>query len=239
VRLQQVISNLLTNAIQFSNHGERIEVALQARSRHLVVRVRDTGVGIDADFLPHVFDKFRQAEGGISRRHGGLGVGLSIAKQIVDLHGGTIEVSSSGRDQGTCVEVSLPEATPSEQALQKHHPDAPILTGVGILIAGGDHESRDVLGGMLEASGAAVAVLSAPKPAAGPPPAVIVLLDPLDATDADALRQHLHALADRPVILSENVAATALVGLGSGELFGRPFTPGHFVGTIARHLAAA
>ncbi len=107
-RLQQVFWNLLSNAVKFTPKGGRIQVVLERANSHVEVRVTDTGEGIAGDSLPYVFDRFRQADGSITRRHGRLGLGLSIAKQLVDLYGGTVEVQSAGLGQGAVFIVRLP-----------------------------------------------------------------------------------------------------------------------------------
>ena len=107
-RFQQIFWNLMTNAIKFSHEGGRIEVDLQRRGERLVLEVRDHGQGISAEFLPHLFDRFTQSDSPGNRRHGGLGLGMSIVKQLVDLHGGEVMASSGGAGQGTQVRVELP-----------------------------------------------------------------------------------------------------------------------------------
>lgn len=107
-RLQQVFWNLLSNAIKFTPAGGRVTVRTSAVGARLQVSVHDTGEGIARDFLPHLFDRFRQADGSAARRHGGLGLGLAIVKQLVELHGGTIEARSDGAGRGSCFVVSLP-----------------------------------------------------------------------------------------------------------------------------------
>jgi PAS domain S-box-containing protein len=107
-RLQQVFSNLLTNAVKFTPSGGRIQVRLDRSDTRLIVRVSDTGEGIPAEFMPHVFERFRQADSSQSRRHGGLGIGLSLVRQLVELHGGTVQVESAGKGQGATFIVSLP-----------------------------------------------------------------------------------------------------------------------------------
>jgi signal transduction histidine kinase len=111
-RMQQIFVNLLTNAVQFTPSGGRIGVSLTVGPHDLTVRVDDTGAGIDAAFLPFVFEQLRQGEGGLSRKHGGLGLGLSVVRQLVELLGGTVSVSSAGRDQGTSFKVTLPREEP-------------------------------------------------------------------------------------------------------------------------------
>ena len=107
-RLQQVFWNLLSNAIKFTPKGGRVQVVLERVNSHLEVSVSDTGEGIAPEFLPHVFDRFRQADASTTRRHGGLGLGLAIVKQLVELHGGTVRVKSGGPGQGTTFIVALP-----------------------------------------------------------------------------------------------------------------------------------
>jgi signal transduction histidine kinase len=109
-RLRQVAYNLVSNAIKFTPDGGRIAIALRRTDGTAELQVRDTGIGIDPAFAPHVFERFRQANATMTREHGGLGLGLAIARHIVELHGGTIGMESAGRDQGTCFTVRLPLA---------------------------------------------------------------------------------------------------------------------------------
>jgi PAS domain S-box-containing protein len=109
-RLQQVVWNLLTNAVKFTPEGGSVQVALERVDSHVLISVSDTGQGISADFLPYVFDRFRQADATIRRRHSGLGIGLAIVKQLVELHGGEVHVQSSGEGQGATFVVTLPLA---------------------------------------------------------------------------------------------------------------------------------
>ncbi len=107
-RLQQVIANLLTNAVKFTPEGGWIEVRVDHRPPHAEIAVRDSGIGIDPAFLPFVFDRFRQADPSITRQHSGLGLGLSICKQLVELHGGTIRATSDGTGKGSTFTIRLP-----------------------------------------------------------------------------------------------------------------------------------
>jgi signal transduction histidine kinase/ActR/RegA family two-component response regulator len=109
-RLQQVIANLLENAIKFTPEGGRVEVVVERAKDHMEVRVVDTGEGITPDFLPHVFERFRQADGATTRRHTGLGLGLAIVRQLVELHGGTVHAASPGLGGGATFTVRLPIA---------------------------------------------------------------------------------------------------------------------------------
>jgi PAS domain S-box-containing protein len=107
-RLQQVFWNLLSNAVKFTNRGGRVQVRLQRIDSHIEISVADTGIGIPPEFLPHVFERFRQADASIARERGGLGLGLAIARQLAEMHGGSIEAASGGPGQGATFTVRLP-----------------------------------------------------------------------------------------------------------------------------------
>jgi PAS domain S-box-containing protein len=109
-RLQQVVWNLVSNAIKFTPSGGRVEVRLERADPYVQIRVKDTGCGISAEFLPFVFDRFRQADGTPTRMHGGLGLGLAIARHLVELHGGTVQADSAGDGQGATFTIRLPQA---------------------------------------------------------------------------------------------------------------------------------
>jgi signal transduction histidine kinase len=115
-RLQQVIWNLLSNAIKFTPDGGRVDVFIESANDHMEVRVVDTGYGISPNFLPHVFERFRQAEDATTQRHTGLGLGLGIVRQLVELHGGTVQADSPGVGQGATFTVRLPMAADSAPA---------------------------------------------------------------------------------------------------------------------------
>jgi signal transduction histidine kinase len=115
-RLQQVVWNLLSNAIKFTPTGGRVEVRLERADADAQIRVSDTGQGINADFLPFIFDRFRQADGTSTRRHGGLGLGLAIVRHLVELHGGTVHVDSAGEGLGSTFTIRLPLAASHERA---------------------------------------------------------------------------------------------------------------------------
>jgi signal transduction histidine kinase len=164
-RLQQVVWNLLSNAIKFTPEGGRIEVrAGRADDSHVEILVSDTGVGIPREFLPYVFDRFRQAEAGTRRRYGGLGLGLAIARHLVELHGGTIGVHSEGEGKGSTFRVLLParearagDAPASRSIARLPHGAAPDrLDGVRVLIVDDERDSRDLFSQILESAGARV-----------------------------------------------------------------------------------
>jgi signal transduction histidine kinase len=107
-RLQQIVWNLISNAVKFTPKGGHVSLRLERADSHVEINVSDTGQGIGKDFLPFVFDRFRQADGSTTRMHGGLGLGLAIVRHLVELHGGTVEVESPGIGQGATFKVRLP-----------------------------------------------------------------------------------------------------------------------------------
>jgi PAS domain S-box-containing protein len=160
-RLQQVVWNLLTNAIKFTPRGGKVQLLLEQVESSLVVRVSDTGEGIGPEFLPHVFERFRQADGSPSRQHGGLGLGLSIVKTLIEMHGGQVTVQSAGKGQGATFELRLPvrlaklpvgEPAPAAQpaqALGGPH-ERPDLSGVRILVVDDEPDARAMMHRLLE-----------------------------------------------------------------------------------------
>lgn len=172
-RLQQVIWNLLSNAVKFTESGGRVTVEMSRAGGNVRLAVHDNGQGIAPDFLPYVFDRFRQADASASRRHGGLGLGLALVRQIVELHGGAVGVESPGVEQGASFWITLPAvvdvgATRPLPAVATAEPVT--LQDVSILIVDDDDDAREMLAAMLqdyganvcavESAGAAMAVLT-------------------------------------------------------------------------------
>jgi PAS domain S-box-containing protein len=167
-RLQQVVWNLLSNAIKFTPRGGRVQVRLKRAESHMEIAVEDTGVGIKPEFLPHVFDRFRQADQTTTRTHGGLGLGLAIVRQLVELHGGAVRVESEGEERGTSFTVSLPLTPPRREPasdIGRSHPvirDAaeldcpPELAGLRVLVVDDEPDTRELLAAVLAACGAQV-----------------------------------------------------------------------------------
>ena len=176
-RLQQIVWNLLSNAIKFTPRGGRVQLRLERVDSHTEVTVSDTGRGIAPEFLPFVFERFRQADASFSREHGGLGLGLAIAKQLAEMHGGTITASSEGMNKGATFVLKLPlmivhgptaEPTPREHPhSDRHVPElefVPRLDGVQVLAADDEPDSLNLLKTVLEEAGATVtAVSSSPE----------------------------------------------------------------------------
>jgi CheY-like chemotaxis protein len=167
-RLQQVMWNLLSNATKFTPEGGRIDVSLRVQAGHFVTEVTDNGAGIPADFLPFIFDRFRQADASTSRRHGGLGLGLAIARQLVELHGGTVAASSDGEGRGARFVVTLPLAAAGQAgacAEAPAHEPGPAssledLSGIDVLVIDDEADARHLVEHLLSARGATVRTAS-------------------------------------------------------------------------------
>ena len=170
-RLQQVVWNLLSNAVKFTPKDGRVQVRLERVNSHVEIVISDTGKGIEPEFLPFVFDRFRQSDGSMTRRHGGLGLGLAIVRQLVELHGGTVNVISAGEEQGSTFTVFLPllpvrSNTPDDAS--RVNPAArneqsgnfkvggKELSGLCVLLVEDEADSRDLLKLVLTSSGAKV-----------------------------------------------------------------------------------
>src|SRR5262249_30060630 len=152
--LQQIVWNLLTNAVKFTPRHGRVEVRLERISSHLRITVRDSGVGINPEFLPYVFDRFSQANTTSERNYGGLGLGLAIVRHLVELHGGTVQADSPGEGKGATFTVTLPVKVVREEIseFERAEPgpehagslaDAITLDGLRIMIVDDEAETRD------------------------------------------------------------------------------------------------
>jgi len=161
-RLQQVVWNLLSNAIKFTPTGGQVEVRVRTLNRHVEISVSDTGQGISTEFLPHVFDRFRQADSSTTRLHGGLGLGLAIVHHLVELHGGTVRADSAGEGAGSTFTVQLQPAVAHRPAAlgedvgRATSENAPNLKGLTILVVDDEPDAREIISAMLEQYGADV-----------------------------------------------------------------------------------
>ncbi|MBE9180822.1 MASE1 domain-containing protein [Oculatella sp. LEGE 06141] len=176
-RLQQMLWNLLSNAIKFTPQGGRVEVRLSRTSRYAEIAVIDTGRGINPEFLPYVFERFRQADGSITRSHGGLGLGLAIVRHLTELHGGMVQAVSSGEGEGATFTVKLPlmavvqethqTLEPSQTAYNSEIPSvcSPSLDGVRVLVVDDELDARDLVSAILEDCGANVATVASTQEA--------------------------------------------------------------------------
>jgi PAS domain S-box-containing protein len=164
-RLQQIVWNLLSNAVKFTPQGGRVEVCAERVGPHICVTVSDTGKGIAADFLPYIFDRFRQSDASSSRRYGGLGLGLALVKYLVELHGGMIEAASAGEGRGATFKVTLPvRAVVTPIGETGGAPDAvkisQELAGVRALVVDDENDARELLKSVLGHYGADVIAVS-------------------------------------------------------------------------------
>ena len=230
-RLQQVIWNLLSNAAKFTPRKGRIRITLRRIDSAVEIEVADNGDGIPAGFLPYVFDRFRQAEGGICRVHGGLGLGLAISRHLVELHGGQIAVTSAGPGQGSSFTVRLPRTALRQSPL----PAIPIpgreippsaaapfegtdLVGVHVLLVEDDDDSRELLAAILMKCGARVTATSSGNEAlalfATDVPHVLVSDIGMPEMDGYTLIRRLRAL-DLPA--AQQVPALALTAYARSE----------------------
>jgi CheY-like chemotaxis protein len=162
-RLQQVLWNLVSNAVKFTPPGGEVSVSLGLSHSDVVITVSDTGAGFEPGFLPFIFDRFRQADQTITRGHGGLGLGLSIVKHLVEQHGGTVRAESAGVGQGATFSVTMPipvllELPPERRESEQRHGDAFAIRfdGRTILVVDDDAATRELLTGLLERTGASV-----------------------------------------------------------------------------------
>jgi CheY-like chemotaxis protein len=222
-RLQQVIWNLLSNAIKFTSEGGAVRVQVERAGGVVRIRVIDNGAGIHPAFLPHVFDPFRQADSSTTRRHGGLGLGLTIVRQIVEMHGGSVHAHSEGEGKGATFTIELPErasksvrssgirpagAAPGAKAGFENLPD---LGGLHVLAVDDDADARDLIRHVLSRAGANVQVVASAREAIEQfdrcPPEVLVSDIGMPELDGYGL---LRVIRDRGADRGGNVPAIAL-----------------------------
>jgi PAS domain S-box-containing protein len=227
-RLQQVVWNLLTNAIKFTPRGGQVQVVLQRVNSHIELSVSDTGIGIPAGFLPQVFERFSQRDGSSTRAHGGLGLGLAICRQLVELHGGTIRAASPGEGLGATFSVDLPVSimqVESERA--RAHPTAeladgdalamPRLDGVHVFIVDDEPDARELLERMLADQGATVTAFESADAAltaiATSRPAILISDVGMPGTDGYQMMRTLRAGEPR----DSRIPALALTAFARAE----------------------
>lgn len=161
-RLQQVVWNLLSNAVKFTPSGGRVEVQLEQVGMYAQIQVKDTGIGISLEFLPYVFEYFRQEDGATTRRFGGLGLGLAIVRHLTELHGGIVQADSPGQNLGAIFTVSLPLKVVEQELSSDHsHLETAInLTGIQILVVDDDPDMRELAEFILTEAGAQVTTVA-------------------------------------------------------------------------------
>ncbi|HEY9625106.1 MAG TPA: PAS domain-containing protein [Crinalium sp.] len=250
VRLQQVVWNLLSNAVKFTPTQGQINIRLEHLDDSVQIQVTDTGKGINPDFLPYVFDYFRQEDGTTTRKFGGLGLGLAIVRHMVELHGGTVKASSLGENQGATFIVRLPLPRDSHEHYDEASTlllieDAPSLTGIRILLVDDDADTRDLVTFSLQEAGAnvtsVVSAFEALNVISDVMPDVLVSDIGMPGMDGYALIQQirtgLEICADTPAI-----ALTAYAGeinqqqaleAGFQLHLAKPIEPDHLIKAIA------
>ncbi|HVF89261.1 MAG TPA: GAF domain-containing protein [Blastocatellia bacterium] len=228
-RLQQVIWNLLSNAVKFSPRGGRVQVRLERINSHIEITVSDTGKGISRDFLPWVFDRFRQADSSASRTHGGLGLGLAIVRHLVELHGGTVHAYSEGEGKGAIFTVTLPLllGVSRHPQIDPEHPaedqilsleSVPSLHGLRVLVIDDEADARELLKAMLIPCGAEVLTASSAAEAIEGvkewKPDLIVSDIGMPGEDGYSLIRRVRALESKE---SGNIPAIALTAYARSE----------------------
>jgi signal transduction histidine kinase len=251
-RLQQVVWNLLSNAVKFTPAGGRVTVTVDREDPHVVVRVADTGQGIAAEFLPYIFDRFRQADSTTTRAHGGLGLGLAIVHHLVTLHRGTVTAASDGPDRGATFTVRVPlaplrMAAVTSSAATTAADRLPPLAGIRVLVVDDDADARELVTAVLGQSGAQVVTASSTVEAldalARDRPHVLVSDLSMPGDDGYALLQRVRALGlDRDGRLPA-VALTAFaraedraraLAVGYAVHVSKPVEPAALVEVVAR-----
>jgi PAS domain S-box-containing protein len=229
-RLQQVFWNLLSNAVKFTPKGGAVEIRLEHTGSHVEIGVSDTGQGISAEFLPFVFDRFRQADSTTTRRHGGLGLGLAIVRHLVELHGGTVRAESDGTGQGATFTVSLPlstgyrqsEAFEQESALRlsSHMPfECPErLDGLKILAVDDEADTRELLRTALTTCGAEVIMAGSVREALAlfTASGADVLVSDIGMPGEDGY-ELIRRIRELPTELGGDIAAVALTAYARAE----------------------
>jgi PAS domain S-box-containing protein len=242
-RLQQVVWNLLSNAIKFTPRSGRVELRMESTDNQVRITVSDTGKGIEPEFMPFVFDRFRQSDSSSARRFGGLGLGLSLVKQLVELHGGTVEAASEGPGFGAIFTVTLPQSAAQIGVVAPQQPRAvaqrevrmegaipldevPSLAGVRVLVVDDQEEARQLLKETLGECGAEVTAVSSgvealavlADPPEGERPSVLILDINMPGEDGYKALERVRALeAERGVLQSDQIPAIALTALGRSE----------------------
>src|SRR6185295_10423501 len=251
-RLQQIVWNLLANAVKFTPRGGTVRMDVTNTASQAVIQVRDTGQGIGPDFLPHVFERFRQADSSTTRSEGGLGLGLAIVRHLVELHGGTVEATSGGEGHGTTFTVRLPlpavRMGEARSARARIRPaDATVtLEGLRILVVDDERDARDAIAAVLEQRGATVTAVGSVREAlqhlASARPDVLVSDIAMPIEDGFALIRLLGSLDERTATVPA-LALTAYSGIGDEErilaagyraYLAKPIEAMELVATVAR-----
>jgi CheY-like chemotaxis protein/anti-sigma regulatory factor (Ser/Thr protein kinase) len=253
-RLQQVIWNLLSNAVRFTPNDGTVAVGAKRDAKTLVVTVEDTGAGIPSEHIPHVFDRFRQVDSSITRSHGGLGLGLSIVRHLVEAHGGSVQAKSAGPGKGSAFSLLLPSrgqdltpVPPDERDTQARanaeHTPLPRLGPISVLIVDDECDSLELLRVVLEGAGAHVTTAAGSRAAlqsAGPFDVIVSDIG-MPEMDGYTLIQHLRArpeAAHTPAIALTAYAraedAARALRAGFQEHLSKPVDTRHLLQVVER-----
>jgi CheY-like chemotaxis protein len=260
-RLRQVFWNLLSNAVKFTAPGGRIDATIDRVDSQIRVRIADSGIGIAKEFLPHAFERFRQADQSFTRPHGGLGLGLAIVKHLVETHGGEVAVASEGAGQGATFTVQLPVGGAQLRAVGETEADAapgpagtpddlPALNGCQVLVVDDDATTRELLTTLLDDRGARVATADSAAAALAwlesDTPAIVLADIGMPGRDGLSLIRAIRRRPDRAghvpaIALSAYARAEdrrAALAAGFDDYLTNPALPSDVVQAIARLLSA-
>jgi signal transduction histidine kinase/ActR/RegA family two-component response regulator len=260
-RLQQVIWNLLSNAIKFTPKGGSVRVTLGRDGSDVRLLVSDTGQGISQDFVPHVFERFRQADGSTTRTHGGLGLGLAIVRHLVEQHGGTVSVKSDGEQKGSTFYVNLPLTALSESALEQsvneqhanvtQHLAASPLEGLRVLVVDDHEDARELISMVLREAGAkamtAASASDALESLKGAKPDVLISDIGMPGEDGFMLINRVRSLAPEEGGAVPAIALTAYateddrqraLAAGYDSHVSKPVEPAELIDTVAQAAQA-
>ena len=250
-RLQQVAANLLANAVKFTPEGGRIEVRLEREGSLVRMRVSDTGSGINPEFLPFIFERFRQADTTSTRKQKGLGLGLAIARHIVELHGGSIEAASPGEGKGSTFTVTLPLLVAETAArAEERAAEAPTLEGISVLVVDDEEDAREAMAVLLRQAGARVLSVASAEEALEMlermRPDVLLSDIAMPGEDGYALIRRLREQTAVPRIPAAALTAYATLEdrakalrAGYDEHIPKPVDPTRLIGAIALLVATA
>ncbi len=254
-RLQQVFSNLLVNAIKFTPRDGRVAVSMHQYGAQLQVKVSDNGVGIAPDFLPQIFQRFKQEDSSASRKHGGLGLGLAIARHLIELHGGTISAASAGPEKGAVFTVTLPipAIMPSDISFDGAPPGAqkcPLL-GISVLVVDDEPDARELLQEVIRQAGGTVSVAASAHDALQSlqqfRPGIVVSDIGMPGEDGYSLIRRIRNLTPEQGGLTAALALSAFareedraraLEAGFQNHLAKPIEPGELIAEIARLVAA-
>jgi signal transduction histidine kinase/ActR/RegA family two-component response regulator len=252
-RLQQVIWNLLCNSVKFTPAGGRVQVRLEQVDHQAQITISDTGIGISPEFLPHVFDSFRQADSTTTRKFGGLGLGLAIVRHLVNLHGGTIEAESDGEGMGATFTVKFPLMSTMQTVNQDSQLSEPSLDlkGIHVLVVDDDSDTRNFFVFLLEQAGARVIASASAGEAftalTQSPPDILLSDIGMQEINGYMLMQQIRALPPEKGGQIPAIALTAYAGdinhqqaiqAGFQQHLAKPIEPEKLIGAISTLLSA-